>query len=234
MYLITDLFAPARLRSVLALGLLLLAPQACEHRAPVMSEPEDLVERSRLSVQKIMSDPDIPSAKTYIERASGLLIVPQLIEGAFVVGGKGGAGVLLAQASDGSWSPPAFYTLAGGSVGLQLGGQVSEAVLAIMNEEALEAILANQFELGVDASVAVGPVGAGLGASTTTNLGADVYAFSRAVGLFGGAALDGAAVLAREEWNELYYGQGATPRAIVLERRFFNKQADALRQALPR
>lgn len=224
----------AKIGSAMTIALLFGAMISAPRPAAADSEPQALVEKSRLTAEKLMTDPELPSVKAYIKHASGILIIPQLVKGGFVIGGEGGSGVLLAHASDGSWSSPAFYTMAGGSIGLQIGGQVSEVVLTIMNEKALGAVLASQFKLGADASIAVGPVGAGVGASTTTNLDADIYAFSRAVGLFGGASLQGAGLFPRKEWNEMYYGPGATPRAIVLDRRFFNKMADPLREALPR
>jgi len=160
------------------------------------------------------------------------LIVPQLIKGGFIVGGEGGAGVLLAKGSDGSWSMPAFYTLAAGSVGLQIGAQIAEVVFTVMSDGALDALLKNEFKLGVDASVAVGPIGKGVEASTTTNLDADVYSFAKVMGLFGGGALEGAGVLPRESYNQEYYGAAATPRQIVVERKYFNEQANDLRNAL--
>ncbi|HSR71739.1 MAG TPA: lipid-binding SYLF domain-containing protein, partial [Kiloniellales bacterium] len=151
----------------------------------------------------------------------------------FIVGAEGGSGVLLVRGSDGSWSPPAFYTLAAGSIGLQIGGQVSEVVFTLMNDGAVNAMLKNEVKLGADASVAIGPIGAGVEASTTTNLREDIIAFSRAVGLFAGGAFEGAKLISRENWNAEYYGAAASPKAIVVDRKFFNPQADKLRQALP-
>jgi lipid-binding SYLF domain-containing protein len=101
-----------------------------------------------------------------------------------------------------------------------------------MSQKALDAILDNQMKFGGDISVAAGPLGKGLGADTTTNLSADVYSFAKAAGLFGGVSFEGAGILKRTDWNEGYYGKGATPYAIVIERRFSNPNADTLRHAL--
>ena len=135
--------------------------------------------------------------------------------------------------TDGTWSSPAFYTLAAGSFGLQFGGQVSEVVFTLMTEGAVQALLANEVKLGVDASIAIGPFGLGLEASTTTNLDADIYAFAKTVGLFGGGSLEGAKLFSRDSWNDTYYGASASPRAVVIERAFFNPQAEQLRSAVP-
>jgi lipid-binding SYLF domain-containing protein len=77
-------------------------------------------------------------------------------------------------------------------------------------------------------------VGAGASASTTTNAGADIYAFNKAVGVYGGISLAGSAILPRESWNAAYYGGSPTPEQIVLERRFNSPQADRLRDVLGR
>lgn len=194
---------------------------------------EELVDKSRFTVERMMADPQLTELKRYLGQARGVLIFPELVKGGFIVGAEGGSGVFMVRGADGTWSAPAFYTLAAGSIGLQLGGQVSEVIFAVMNDGAVDAVLSTEFKLGADASVAVGPIGAGVEASTTTHLDADIYAFSRAVGLFGGGALEGAKLFTRQKWNDEYYGGPASPRAIVLERKFFNKQADALRAALP-
>ena len=180
-----------------------------------------------------MGDPNLPYLETYVKNARGVLIIPELVKGSFFVGAEGGSGVLMVRGGDGTWSSPAFYTLAAGSFGLQIGGQVSEVVFTLMTEGAVQALLANEFKLGVDASVAVGPFGLGVEASTTTNLDADIYAFAKTVGLYGGGSLEGAKLFSRASWNETYYGASASPRAVVIDRAFFNPQAEQLRSAVP-
>lgn len=201
--------------------------------ARAATEPEELVEKATLTVEKLMADPNLPELHTYIKRAHGVLIIPQLFKGGLIIGGEGGSGVLLVKGSDGSWSSPAFYTLGGASFGLQIGGEASEVVFTIMNDGAIDALLNHQFKLGADASVAVGPLGKGVEASTTSNFSDDIYAFSKSVGLFGGGALEGAAIIKRTSWNELYYAAGADPQKILIDRKFFNPHADRLRASLP-
>ena len=196
------------------------------------TDAKGLVDKSRATIASMLIDPEVAELKGFIDRARAVLIIPQLVKGGFIIGGEGGSGVLMVKADDGTWSPPAFFVLAAGSIGLQIGGQVSEVVFTIMNDGAVDSILNSNFKLGADASVAVGPIGKGVEASTTTNLKADIYAFSRVVGLFGGGALEGAAILPRDEWNQGYYGAPAAPKSIVLERRFYNTHADPLRQVL--
>jgi lipid-binding SYLF domain-containing protein len=220
-----QILAAAALCAV-ALGMTVVKP------VQAASPSEELVAKSTFSIERLLSDPDFFDLKRYIDQSRGVLIVPELVKGGFIVGGEGGSGVLMVRGSDGSWSSPAFYTLAAGSIGLQIGGQVSEVVFTLMNDGAVNSMLDSEIKLGADVSVAVGPIGAGLEASTTTNLNQDVYAFSKAVGLFGGGALEGAKIFERTEWNESYYGKGATPRAIVVDRRFTNPDSDKLRASL--
>lgn len=226
-------FATLRPGSLIAVALAFALLQTAALPAHAAKEGEELVEESRFTLDRLLAHKDMAELRSFLSRARGVLIIPELVKGGFIVGAEGGSGVLLVRGSDGSWSPPAFYTLAAGSIGLQIGGQVSEVVFTLMSEGAVNALLKSEFKLGADASVAMGPLGAGVEASTTTNLNADIYAFSRAVGLFGGGALEGAKIFPREKWNAAYYGAPATPREIVIERKFFNPHADALRAALP-
>ncbi|MEA2782293.1 MAG: hypothetical protein QOK29_3837 [Rhodospirillaceae bacterium] len=197
-----------------------------------LSEPQQLVEKARIAFLDIITDEAFHEMRDFVKRARALVIFPQLIKGAFIVGGEGGSGVLVARDPAKGWSYPAFYTLASGSVGLQIGGQVAELVITIMSHKALGAVIDNQFKIGGNIDVAVGPIGKGLSASTTTNLNADAYSWAKTQGLFGGLSLEGAGILSRDSWNKEYYGPGATPDGIVIQRRFSNPNADPLRQAL--
>jgi len=167
-----------------------------------------------------------------IARASAVLIVPELLKGAFIIGGEGGSGVLLARRADGSWSAPVFVTLGAASVGLQIGGQSSKVLFAVMNDKALDALLSDKVKLGVDLGVAVAHKGAGLEASTTTAANADVYQFAVSQGLFGGGALEGAVIEPRTSWNDAYYGRTLGPKAIVSDPNLTSPEADSLRAAL--
>lgn len=213
---------------------LLAALGAMVRPAAALTREEELVEDCRLTVQSLLSDPDFEWLDDYIRRARGVMIFPDLVKGGFIVGGEGGTGVLLARLADGSWSYPAFYFMGAASVGLQIGGQVSEVVLTVMNDDAVDRILRNNFKLGADASVALGPIGRGAEAGTAGGFDNDIYTFGRAVGLFGGISLEGAVLADEPERNRYYYGRDVASRAVVYEGAVSNVQADALRNALPR
>jgi lipid-binding SYLF domain-containing protein len=116
-----------------------------------------------------------------------------------------------------TWSGPAFYTIGSVSFGLQIGGEASEVVLLAMTERGVSAMLGSTVKLGADASVAVGPVGAGASAATAA-LSADILAFSRAKGLYGGISVDGAVIAVRSDWNRAYYGKDVEPADILVRR----------------
>jgi lipid-binding SYLF domain-containing protein len=199
--------------------------------AAALSEQQEVVDLARISFDKLITSEEFAELPGYVKRSKAVLIYPQLVKGGFILGGEGGTGVLMARGDNG-WSDPAFYTLAAGSIGLQIGGQVSEAVFTIMSAKALDAVLDNQMKFGGDMSIAAGPVGKGIGADTTTNLEADVYSFAKTEGLFGGISFEGAGILKRDSWNEAYYGKGATPYDIVIARKLTNPNAQQLKNAL--
>ena len=223
----------ARLAAPLALAAALWAAPATA--ASEETEATELVDKARIAVQRLARDPDVgPSLRKLMRGAKAVLVFPTLIKGAFLIGGEGGSGVLLTRNRKGSWSYPAFYTMASVSFGLQIGGQTAEAMLVLRTHATVEAVLANQVKLGADASVAAGPIGAGIDGATSTNIGPDILSYSTSQGFFAGASLEGAVIARRQDWNRAFYGPGATPRAIVIERAHANPAADALREALSR
>jgi len=205
--------------------------------AELRREPDsiavDLVNQSLDTVQRFKGMPDLKLFAQYMTGAKGVVVLPTVIKAGLIVGGEGGKGVLLARRDDGSWSPPAFYHLAAASFGLQAGLQDTEIILVLRSDKAVDAVIKHQGKLGADAGVTVGLIGMGAEISTTTNIGVDVLAFSNSkIGLFGGAALEGAVLARRNDLNDAYYSAGTTPREILYGRRFDNPQSNALRAAL--
>ncbi|MEE8279656.1 MAG: lipid-binding SYLF domain-containing protein, partial [Alphaproteobacteria bacterium] len=152
------------------------------------SVPQELVEKAKLTTEKLLKEPDFPTLAKWIKEAKGVLIVPSLLKASFIFGVAGGNGVLLARDKEGNWGYPAFYTVSAGSFGLQAGFQDAEVVFVIMTDAGLESVIDNGLKLGLEASMAIGPVGTGVSGATTSGFGADIYAFSKAVGLFGGVS----------------------------------------------
>ena len=125
--------------ALVAGALLFLVPLANDVRAA--SDAEELVTTARFSLERFIEDPEELPLNDYLANAKGVFIVPTLVKGGLLLGAEGGTGVMLVKGSDGTWSPPAFYTLAAGSIGLQIGGEVSEVIFTLMSEDAVAAIL---------------------------------------------------------------------------------------------
>lgn len=212
--------------ALLAFSLLAIAPMPGAHAQA--GDQQVLVEKAAASFRAVAQ---MKEAEPYIKRAKALLIIPSYVKAGFFLGGEGGSGVLVVRGQRG-WSDPAFYTVAGGSIGIQIGVEAKEMVFTLMTDKAVNAVMANQVKVGADVSMAVGTVGAGAEASTVGSRNVDIYTFSRGVGLFGGAALDGALIAPRHEWNSQYYGRQIQPRQIVLEGQVRSAGARVLLDAL--
>jgi lipid-binding SYLF domain-containing protein len=127
-----------------------------------------------------------------------------------------GRGMLSVRTADG-WSPPAFFTLTGGSIGLQIGGQAVDIILVINDRRGLEQLVENQFKLGADAGVAAGPVGREAQAATDLQLRAQILSYSRARGLFAGVTVNGSTVRSDIDANERFYGKRLEAKQILFE-----------------
>ena len=187
---------------------------------------ESLVLRSLQTINSIKNQGKFISFKDMLKDAAGCAIFPSLYKAGFFLGAEGGNGVVIARDTKGNWGYPAFYTVASASWGLQFGAQEAGVVLIIRNRGAIESILQNQGKIGADISFAIGPVGTGLECAVTTNLAADIVAFSDTKGLFAGLSLEGAGIIRRNDLNREYYGKKVTPASILIEHAHQNLQAD--------
>lgn len=193
---------------------------------------QGLVDKSAAVVRAMRADPAFRAIDVYLKNARGVLILPSVIKAGLIYGGQGGNGVLLARdAATGAWSSPAFYTLGGGSIGLQIGVQETAIVLVFMNDKAFKSAIDTGLTLGADATVAAGSEGL-TGEVASTHAFKDVYYFADVGGLFVGVSLEGGVVHVREGLNKTYYGQSLTPRQIVLERKADVPAAQGLKDAL--
>lgn len=200
------------------------AVQASEQK----DKAQEIVDKSVVLVKSFAADPNLDWFRAKVKDAKALLVIPQSIKGAFLVGGAGGSGALVVQdGTTGKWGYPAFYTLGSISVGLQIGGESSEVVLMVMTDRGMESLLTSSFKLGADATFAAGPVGGGAMAQT-----ADIVSYSRSKGAFVGMSLDGAVIKTKDKFNEAYYGKVVSPTDIIVRKSAINPEADKLRAAV--
>jgi len=191
-----------------------------------------LVDRCLATGRKVLTGKDYPDAPKSMPRAKAVMIIPELVQGGFILGAAGGRGVFVVRRAANSWTYPAFFDMGSGSLGFQIGGKVSEIVFMIMTEKGLHAILDSKFKFGAEAGVTMVAVGTGIEGGSTTAGGADIIAYSASNGLFAGASIEGSYLDSDNEWNAAYYGPGATARAIIIDQRFSNPGAEPLRQFL--
>lgn len=205
-------------------------------RPAVAGEAENaqqLVDKARITLDAFVADKEMgPPLKELLKKARGVLIYPQVLRGAFIVGVSGGSGTFVAHdPKTKKWSGPAFYTIGEASFGLQAGGDASEVVLVALSERGMTALLATSAKLGGDVGVALGPVGAGAEAATA-NLSADIVSYSRAKGLYAGVSVEGAVVATRDALNKAYYGKAVSPTDILVRHTVSNKKAAGLISAV--
>ena len=208
------------------------APMILTSSARADAKRQSLVDACLASAAKVLSGKDFPDAVKLMATARGVLIIPELVQGGFILGAAGGRGVLVARTRPNDWSFPVFYGMGSGSIGLQVGGKVSEIVFIIRSEKGLAAILDHKFKFGAEAGVTMVAVGIGLEGASTAAGGADIVAFANSAGLFAGASIEGSFLEPDSDWNGLYYGPGATAKAIAIDRKFSNPGAEPLRKFL--
>lgn len=143
------------------------------------------------TLQEITAAPDKGIPDEVLKGAKCIAIVPSMIKGAFIFGGKHGRGVSTCRLPDGSWSAPAFFTITGGSWGAQIGVEDVQLVMMIMNDEGMRHLLQDKFQIGATASASAGPVGRHASAGEDWKVSAEILTYSRSHGLFAGIDLNG-------------------------------------------
>jgi lipid-binding SYLF domain-containing protein len=191
--------------------------------ASAQSEQERLVNAAEVTLQNFLRDPEMSWLQQNLRRARAVLIAPEIVKAGFIFGGSGGRAVLFAK-EGGFWRGPAFYTMATASVGFQAGVSVSESVTLVMTEKGMNSMLSANFKLGGDASVAAGPIGVG----AKSDVVADMIAFTRAKGIYGGLNLDGTLINLSDDWNRAYYGKPVQPIDIFVRGTVNNPQSGRL------
>jgi lipid-binding SYLF domain-containing protein len=184
------------------------------------AEQAERIRNATIVLDEIMSAADQAVPANVLEKAEAIAVFPGTIKGGFVLAAHRGRGIISARdQATGAWSPPAFLTVTGGSVGAQIGAQSIDVILVVKNRRGLENLLQNQFKVGADGSVAAGPVGRSAEASTDIQMRAEILSYSRARGLFAGVSLNGAAIRQDRDANEDFYGDPYRTRSIVLDGR---------------
>jgi lipid-binding SYLF domain-containing protein len=180
-----------------------------------LKEGTEQSQKAATVFKEIMGVPDKAIPKKIVDGAECIGVFPQVIKAGFVIGGRGGRGVLSCRLPGGGWSSPAYFSMKGGSFGLQIGAQATDFVLLFMNEKAVESLLKSKVTLGGEASVAAGPVGRETGAETDVLMNAQVLSYSRSKGVFGGLELKGTTITAEKAEIEKVYGKDSSASTVL-------------------
>jgi lipid-binding SYLF domain-containing protein len=189
------------------LGPILVAQGQSKNAKKIAAKSEEAQKASDVFTE-IMNVREKAIPQNLLDKAEAIAVFPGVIKGGFIVGARGGHGVISRRVR-GGWSPPAFFNLGGGSVGLQIGASKTDFVLLFMNTGALEGLLKDKFEIGGEGSVAAGPVGRSTSASTDAQLKAQILSYSRSKGLFAGLELKGVVFDPDNDDNRAVYGKKA-------------------------
>lgn len=166
---------------------------------------------------EIMATPDKGIPQDLLAKAQCVVIIPGAKKAAFLVGGEYGRGFAVCRRQSGTgWGAPGAVRMEGASVGFQIGGSSTDLVLLVMNKDGMEKLLRDKFKLGADASVAAGPVGRTASAETDAMMHAEILAWSRSRGLFGGVSVAGSTLRNDLDENEALYGRKLDNREVVM------------------
>jgi len=197
---------------VAILFLLLTLPVQSE----VSTEQMTKIRNASDVLRNALAGPEGGIPKEVVDTAQGIAVIPGIVKGAFIAGGRYGDGVLTVRADKDNWSSPAFISLTGASLGAQVGAEVSDLILVFNTKKGIDALEDGKLDLGADIALVAGPLG-GKGEWTgDVTPGADVYAYSRNErGLFAGFSLTGSVVQFDDSANASFYGKaGITPEMI--------------------
>src|ERR1700692_2585474 len=183
-----------------------------------LNKEQKRLEESGLVMQEVLNVPDnIPHE--LLEKAECVIVFPNLMKAAFVVGAQYGRGAMVCRTGSkfrGPWGAPAMYALEGGSIGFQIGGEATDLILLVMNDRGMQCILSSKVKLGADASIAGGPKGRDASANTDAYMRAEILSYSRSRGLFAGVSLEGTTLRPDDDANADVYGRKITAREIVM------------------
>ncbi len=172
------------------------------------TENQRITDAGQVFQQLVNASNGIP--RNLLNKADCVIVLPSVKKGGFIIGGQYGKGVMTCRSGanfDGKWSAPIMMQSSGGSFGLQAGGEATDYVILVMNPDGARAVMKGRAKLGADASVAAGPVGRDAEASTTATMQAQMLAYSRSKGVFGGVSLEGTSLNPDDGDNEKVYGK---------------------------
>lgn len=201
---------PARRVAAALLVLLCAVPVA----GAFAETPQETARKATTVLEQMMQAPDHAMALDMLRNAYAVAVMPSVLRAGLVIGGRHGQGLLSVKRESG-WSAPSFITIAGGSLGVQVGVSSTDVLLIFRSKAGVESLRHGQFLLGTDLAVAAGPVGRNAHAGTNASFEAEIYAWSRSRGLFAGFSLQGASLKIDHDSNQQVYGGEVSTAALL-------------------
>jgi lipid-binding SYLF domain-containing protein len=182
-----------------------------------VSKQRNMLRTSQMILEEIQKSPDQQIPMNLMSKAKAIIVFPTMLKAGFFVGARYGKGIASVRTEEtGEWGPPAFLYTTGGSFGFQFGAQATDLILLVMSQRGLEGLLNEQFTLGGDIAISVGPVGRHAEASADIFMQGEIYSYSRSKGLFGGVSLKGTIITSDSDANLAYYGHPYSSEDILL------------------
>ena len=177
------------------------------------AEKGDLLRDANGVVNDLRHDPAFGTARTMLQNAEAIYIVPKLVKGGFIFGAEGGDGVLLHRTGHG-WSTPRFYGMGSASFGLQIGIEQAKLVFIINSRRALEGIEKGELKLGAGAGITVVTLSSGAEGATTAH-GGDIVVWASGTGAYGGLTFNGTVIKQDKDANAV---PATGPEALALRK----------------
>ena len=204
-------------------------------------QKKDVTERLQMAtdvLSQMTSAPDKGIPEEVLDSAKCIAVVPHLVKGGFILGGKHGRGVATCRTANG-WSAPAFISVGGGSAGLQIGMEGVDLIMLIMNDQGMQQLLSSKFQISGEGSAAAGPVGRHASAGTDWKLDTEMLTYSRSKGVFAGLTLEGAVVQQDSDSTRSVYGKDVSFQSVLqgkvatpdIARAFMKAVSDAVHKA---
>jgi SH3 domain-containing YSC84-like protein 1 len=200
--------------------LIILISVCCAMPALAQQKEAERLNESRDVLKEILGMPDKGIPRDLLNKAECVVVFPSVKKAGFIIGASYGRGAIVCRTGhdfNGPWSAPAMFALEGGSFGLQIGGEATDFVLLVMNEQGANSVMSSKVKLGADASAAAGPVGRTTSAETDIVMKAEILSYSRSRGIFGGVSLEGSTMRSDGGANKNLYGKELSAKEIVRE-----------------
>jgi len=182
-----------------------------------LAEEAQRTKKAAQVLEEIMRADDRAIPEGLLKRAYAIAVIPHVVKGAFLAGGRFGKGLISSRDEHNEWGPPAFIEIAGGSFGLQVGVVATDLVMVFIEEDGMRALIDDKLKLGADVSVAAGPLGRHAEVGTNVTLDSAIYSYSRSKGVFAGVSLDGSVISMDDSSNHRVYPPHTTGDDILFE-----------------